>query len=138
MQYSGLASVQAPWPTIAFQTKGSEGTAMNRKPTNIRRLVTAVLTSGLLMVSASASSDHERHTNDIAEGLLAGAIAALTIGIILQEIDGRVDGRHERHYTHRPPPIIRPCGIATCPVARMGPTPLEGKFAAISNDALAG
>ena len=53
---------------------------MNRKPTNIRRLVTAVLASGLLMASTSASSDHKRHTNDIAEGLLAGAIAALTIG----------------------------------------------------------
>ena len=77
---------------------------MNRKPTNIRRLVTAVLASGLLMASTNASSDHRRHTNDIAEGLLAGAIAALTIGIILQEVDGRVDDRHERHYIHRPNP----------------------------------
>lgn len=74
---------------------------MNRKPTMIRRLVTPLLVSGLLVAAGSASADHRRHSNDVAEGLLAGALAALTIGIIV----GEIDGWHDRGYTYyRPDP----------------------------------
>ena len=69
----------------------------------IRPLVSALLASGLLLASTGASADHRRHShsNDVAEGLLAGALAVLTIGII---IDG-MDGWHGRgHYHYRPDP----------------------------------
>ncbi len=79
-------------------------TAMNRKPTKIRPLVTALLTSGLLVASTGASADHRRHSNDVAEGLLAGALAALTIGIIIEGIDGW----HGRKHLHSRPDPYRP------------------------------
>lgn len=82
---------------------------MNPKPI-IRRLVCTVLASGLVLATVSASADRGRHHNhwrhyhynDVAEGLLVGALAALTIGIIFDGIDGR--HAHKRRHAHRPDP----------------------------------
>ena len=73
---------------------------MNRNSRIIRSLVAFLSASSLLIASAVASADyrhHRRHFNDLAEGLLAGALAALTTGVILDSVDSSHGRRHSHH-----------------------------------------
>ncbi len=86
-------------PDLAFRR-----IPMNRKPHIFRSLVAILAASGLLIASLGASADHRhhrRHSNDLAEGLLAGALAALTIGVILESVDSS-HGRRHTHYRRSP------------------------------------